>query len=389
MIRIRGFARKAGRSTKGGSLPAPTREIRTATGPSNGDAHGNLNTGTRAVINGHSNGNGNGNGNGNDNGNGKGNGAEPSHYQAVTDPSLPNGRTYPNGNHANGNGDHITGLPGMVEDLLDPRPPIEGRPPLNDRSATTFDEVNGMSPLRTTFARATPLDSGKPSPVWKRVFDICCVLLTLPIWLPLLLLVMGWIKLVSPGPLFYRQQRVGYRGRLFMIWKFRTMHVNADTRGHEEYFAHLMDSDSPMTKLDALDDNRLIRCGRLLRASALDELPQVFNVLRGDMSLVGPRPCLPNEFKRYNPAQRERVNAPPGLTGYWQVNGKNKTTFSEMIAMDIFYTENMSIWLDVAIICKTIPALIAEIMEARVLRARRLVVPAVPAPALNGSAQKL
>ena len=125
-----------------------------------------------------------------------------------------------------------------------------------------------------------------------------------------------------------------------------------------------------MTKLDVAGDPRLIAGGRFLRASGLDELPQIFNVLRGEMSLVGPRPCLPHEFERYGAWQQERVNAPPGLTGFWQVNGKNKTTFSEMIAMDIFYVRNMSPGLDLRIILKTIPALIGQTLEGR--RARQI-----------------
>ena len=149
-----------------------------------------------------------------------------------------------------------------------------------------------------------------------------------------------------------------------MIFKFRTMHVNADTRTHAEYFAYLMQADCPMTKLDA-DDSRLIACGRFLRATGLDELPQIFNVLRGEMSLVGPRPCLPHEFQRYETWQQARVNVLPGLTGYWQVNGKNKTTFNEMIAMDIFYADHMSFWVDLTIILKTIPALIAQTSKSR------------------------
>lgn len=202
-------------------------------------------------------------------------------------------------------------------------------------------------------------------PRWKRILDVTCILLTLPFWLPLMILVMGSIRFISPGPIFYRQERVGYRRKRFMIFKFRTMHVNTETRTHEEYFAHLMHVDCPMAKLDGKGDSRLIACGRFLRASGLDELPQIFNVLRGEMSLVGPRPCLPHEFQRYKAWQQQRVSAPPGLTGYWQVNGKNKTTFNEMIAMDIFYARNMSVWLDLTIMLKTIPALIEQILEFR------------------------
>src|SRR6266853_6715519 len=112
----------------------------------------------------------------------------------------------------------------------------------------------------------------------------------------------------------------------------------------------------------------------LFRAMGLDELPQLFNVLRGDMSLVGPRPCTPHEFSRYQVWQQERVNAQPGLTGYWQVNGKNKTTFTEMINMDIFYTKNMSLWLDLTIMVKTFPAVLTQVIEAHI--ARRVRTPA-------------
>ena len=201
-------------------------------------------------------------------------------------------------------------------------------------------------------------------PRWKRVLDLAFILLTLPLWLPLMLLVMGFIRFNSSGPIFYKQERVGHRGRRFMILKFRTMHVSAETRTHEDYFASLIHSDSPMTKLDATGDSRLISGARFLRASGLDELPQIFNVLRGEMSLVGPRPCLPSEFAHYEKWQQRRVNAPPGLTGYWQVNGKNKTTFNQMMFMDLFYIDKMSIWSDLGIICNTIPVLILETIEA-------------------------
>ena len=148
------------------------------------------------------------------------------------------------------------------------------------------------------------------------------------------------------------------------------MKLSAETQTHERYFQELMRSDCPMTKLDAHGDPRLAPFGRILRASGLDELPQIFNVLCGEMSLVGPRPCLPNEFAGYEPWQRERMNGLPGLTGYWQVNGKNKTTFNEMIAMDLFYLKNMSILLDLKIMLKTFAVIGEQLFESRSARQR-------------------
>ncbi len=198
---------------------------------------------------------------------------------------------------------------------------------------------------------------------WKRILDLAILTCTVWIWLPVTLLVMCVVKLSSSGPAIYRQRRVGYRGEQFMIFKFRTMYVNAETRTHEEYLDQLMVNDVPMTKLDAMD-KRLAPCGRFLRAVGLDELPQIFNVIRGEMSLVGPRPCTVIEFRRYRPEQRGRVNALPGITGYWQVNGKNRTTFNEMIAMDLFYANNMSLWLDLAIIWQTIPSILTQTLAS-------------------------
>jgi exopolysaccharide production protein ExoY len=202
--------------------------------------------------------------------------------------------------------------------------------------------------------------------LWKHILDISCTLVSLPIWLPILICIALWIKIASPGPIFFRQERVGYRGRHFMILKFRTMKVNVETQSHERHLEQLIHADCPMTKLDASGDPRIISGGRLLRATGLDELPQLFNVLRREMSLVGPRPCTPHEFKRYQPWQKERVNAAPGLTGYWQVNGKNKTTFTEMIKMDIFYAKNMSFWMDLTIMLKTFPAIFMQLVESRI-----------------------
>jgi lipopolysaccharide/colanic/teichoic acid biosynthesis glycosyltransferase len=202
-------------------------------------------------------------------------------------------------------------------------------------------------------------------PSWKRLLDITFILLTLPLWLPVVLVVALWIRIVSPGPIFFRQERVGYRGSRFMILKFRTMKCNVETTIHERHLEQLIQTDRPMTKLDAAGDPRIVRGGGLLRATGLDELPQLWNVLRGQMSLVGPRPCTVKEFLRYQPWQQERANAAPGLTGYWQVSGKNRTTFTEMINLDIFYTKNVSLRLDLEIILKTVPAILEQFLETR------------------------
>lgn len=143
------------------------------------------------------------------------------------------------------------------------------------------------------------------------------------------------------------------------------MAVNVETGSHELHLQHLINSDGPMTKLDASGDPRIIFGGRILRAMGLDELPQIFNVLRKEMSLVGPRPSTVNELQCYKPGQEERLDALPGLTGYWQVNGKNKTTFSEMIDLDIYYARNLSLSLDVSILVRTLPTILGQVLESR------------------------
>lgn len=200
---------------------------------------------------------------------------------------------------------------------------------------------------------------------WKRILDLTLVFLSCPVWLPLIALIAAWVALMSPGPVFFRQKRVGFRRRHFRIFKFRTMKVAASTEPHDRHVAALMQSDSPLVKLDEIGDPRLIHGGRFLRAAGLDELPQIINVLRGEMSVVGPRPCTVNEFSRYSAWQQTRTNVLPGLTGYWQINGKNKTTFSEMIAMDLFYVDNVSFRLDVRILLRTIPAVSQQVRETK------------------------
>jgi len=203
------------------------------------------------------------------------------------------------------------------------------------------------------------------TPSWKRVLDLTCILASLPLWLPVMAIISVWIKIVSPGAVLFRQVRVGLGGRRFTILKFRSMKPNAETSSHNLYLQKLIESGAPMAKLDALGDPRLIPGGKWLRSLGLDELPQLFNVILGDMSLVGPRPCTTNEFERYSETQKRRVSVAPGLTGYWQVNGKNKTTFQQMIELDLRYAEHLSLPMDLAILMATIPAMLLQCVESR------------------------
>jgi lipopolysaccharide/colanic/teichoic acid biosynthesis glycosyltransferase len=208
-----------------------------------------------------------------------------------------------------------------------------------------------------------PCQAGHP--LWKRPLDIVCCLLVLPFVSPLLGLVALWMRFTAKGPLLYRQERVGYRGQTFCCFKLRTMKVNADPALHQAYVQSLLGTNAPMLKMDGRGDPRLIPGGWLLRASGLDELPQIINILRGEMSVVGPRPCLPYEYDKYLPWQKYRFAAVPGLTGLWQVSGKNHTTFDQMVRLDIFYAETRSLWLDGKILFLTAPAVLRQIWEAR------------------------
>ena len=197
------------------------------------------------------------------------------------------------------------------------------------------------------------------------MLDISLILLALPVLIPLALLIAAIIRLVSHGPILFQQERIGYLGGKFMCLKFRTMFVGADTISHKGHLHQLINSNAPMMKMDSHGDSRIIPLGRLFRASGLDELPQLFNVLRGEMSLVGPRPCLPYEYENYLPWQKERFVTSPGLTGLWQVSGKNKTTFVEMIQLDIRYARNRTFWMDLVILLRTFPALVVQVWENR------------------------
>jgi lipopolysaccharide/colanic/teichoic acid biosynthesis glycosyltransferase len=213
--------------------------------------------------------------------------------------------------------------------------------------------------------RGLPHPNSVQVPAWKRLLDIACILIALPVLVPLMLIIAFAVRIGSTGPVLFVQERVGYRGRRFTCLKFRSMHLGADTAIHRQHWDRLIGSNLPMAKMDLHGDPRLVPGGWWLRASGLDELPQIINVLQGEMSLVGPRPCLPFEYDKYLPWQRERFNVLPGLTGLWQVSGKNKTTLDEMMYLDIHYARNKCLWFDLRIILMTIPSLIIQIRDTR------------------------
>ena len=222
--------------------------------------------------------------------------------------------------------------------------------------------------LTDTMHANAPVDRPVPLPIWKRTLDVACCLIALPFLAFAALCAFFITTTASRGPIFFRQERVGYMGRRFLLYKLRTMHVSASVSDHQAHFSQLMSSNLPMQKLDARGDRRLIPGGWLLRASGLDELPQIINVLRGEMSIVGPRPCIPYEYERYSLWQRDRLRSVPGLTGLWQVSGKNRTTFDEMVNMDIAYANRMSFRSDLGIIVRTVPALLTQIFDTRKAR---------------------
>ncbi|NOY08511.1 MAG: sugar transferase, partial [Spirochaetes bacterium] len=190
-------------------------------------------------------------------------------------------------------------------------------------------------------------------PLWKRAIDIAGASIGLVIAFPLFLLLSLYIKFISPGPVFFKQTRIGYKGIPFDFWKFRTMKSENNQSFHGKHSqSFIKNGDIPMEKLDD-HDPRIFYGGRVIRKSCVDELPQLWNILKGDMSLVGPRPCIPYEAEEYLRWHTHRFDVVPGLTGLWQVSGKNKLTFKQMIRLDINYSKNLSFWNDIRIIFAT------------------------------------
>ena len=213
--------------------------------------------------------------------------------------------------------------------------------------------------------------------VVKRVLDLVLSALGLLILFPVLLVISIAVKIDSPGPIIFRQERV--RGgqdpadrhvqkNVFWFLKFRSMRVDADPRVHQAYVQHYINGDGhkvnngtsqkPLFKMK--DDPRVTHVGRFLRKTSLDELPQLINVLRGDMSLVGPRPALPYEVENYDRRDLQRLAPQAGLTGLWQVSGRTTLTFKEMIELDVEYAQRRSLRLDVEILLKTLPAVVSR-----------------------------
>jgi exopolysaccharide biosynthesis polyprenyl glycosylphosphotransferase len=189
----------------------------------------------------------------------------------------------------------------------------------------------------------------------KRVVDVSVSSLALLILLPLLPLVALVVKATSPGPILFRQIRCGLNGRRFTLYKLRSMAADAEAKQAE--LAHLNELNGPVFK--ATNDPRLTPIGKWLRKTSIDELPQLVNVLKGEMSLVGPRPPLPSEVEQYEPWQRRRLSMRPGITGYWQVNGRNHIRdFDKWMALDLEYIDRWSLGLDLKILLKTVPAVL-------------------------------
>ena len=225
---------------------------------------------------------------------------------------------------------------------------------------TEIDQI-GVLPMIRLFRE--PLSSG--ARILKRTFDLIVAALAIVLLLPLWLLIALLIKLDSRGPVFYTQERVGMDGRLFLLYKFRTMKAGADPELHREYQkafiagraeANIGNDNKPTYKL--LADPRITRIGKLLRRTSLDEVPQLLNVLLSDMSIVGPRPPIPYEVEAYELWHRKRLDMKPGLTGLWQVSGRNRLPFEEMVRLDLFYIENWSLLLDLKIILRTVLVMI-------------------------------
>ena len=199
----------------------------------------------------------------------------------------------------------------------------------------------------------------------KTLMDIALSSLMLIFLFPLFIVVVLLIKLNSPGPVILKQTRVGKGGKHFPCYKFRSMVDSNDDTAHKNYIRELLQEESIIPKdngseklFKLIDDPRIIPIGRLLRKTGIDELAQLFNVLKGDMSLVGPRPPIPYEVEMFDDWQKQKLAVMPGITSLWVVSGRNKLGYKESIELDIKYIRNWSLWLDIKILLRTVPAVL-------------------------------
>ncbi|HEX5711811.1 MAG TPA: sugar transferase [Solirubrobacterales bacterium] len=222
-------------------------------------------------------------------------------------------------------------------------------------------EAHGLSREQQQQALADSASESRWLAALRRLFDIVFATTLIVLFSPILIAVAVAVRLDSHGPSLFRQRRVGHREREFTLFKFRSMRLDADPRGHKEYVTALIkgadgsaNGDGEGKDLYKLAvDNRITPVGRWIRKWSLDELPQLFNVLLGDMTLVGPRPAIPYEVAEYPNWYLQRFSVKPGLTGYWQVSGRNERTYEEMVRLDIEYAERRSLGLDLSILVKT------------------------------------
>ncbi len=213
--------------------------------------------------------------------------------------------------------------------------------------------LTSVGPIPLLTMEPVALDDGKL--FVKRIFDFTLTAMSMPVVLPILAVVAVAIKLDSPGPVFFIQERVGLRKHLFPMFKFRSMYIDAEERLRE--IEHLNEAEGPIFKMT--DDPRVTRVGRFIRKVSIDELPQLFNVLKGEMSLVGPRPMSIRDVDLFDKGiQRKRFSVKPGITCIWQVSGRSNLPFDKWLELDLEYIENWSFWLDIKILFKTIPAVL-------------------------------
>jgi len=339
--------------------PDPTHPISRTSANSHGDgsangharANGNGGTNGHAASNGHSS----TNGHAVTNGHSGANGHAATNGHAGANGHGANGHAGANG-HVNGRQDDAAehgvsashGTNGSAQNATESKLDRVEHDPFRNTVSQTPRELatRSVEPLRTLLVR-------RPSP-FQRAVDVVGAALGLALLSPVMLAAGIAVRLSSPGPVIYRQRRCGLGGRAFTFYKFRSMYVELEDRKRE--LMKFNEQTGPVFKMT--HDPRVTPVGRILRKTSIDEIPQLWNVLKGDMSLVGPRPPIPDEVSQYAPWQLRRLEMPVGLTCIWQVSGRSEIQFEDWVRMDLRYAKRRSIWMDIGLIAKTIPAVL-------------------------------